>query len=244
MAMDKDTGEQVIKWMATSKYCSASMTLLEVVLGRRPVEGFSPEDLPRSFPQFRNCLDLVRAVPGIHGQLDKLRGCRGWAGLLDQWQELAFIADRDLAQGRSKDLSRRLTGNFIDAYPELAKGSRDQSRVFITYLPDEPDGIEDSPVSRLERSLRQSFGNQLLDGNQAVLLFCNTEKHPVSSTGKVEERHVRISNRLVFSVISSPTYPLEATINGRTIRITDAYTASISDARMPRPAIDKGPRAA
>lgn len=66
-------------------------------------------DAPHDPSDFGRCLRLVHAVPEVRECFPRIsRAVKPFAGILQNWDELVAIYERDKSKGRSNELYRRI----------------------------------------------------------------------------------------------------------------------------------------
>lgn len=98
----------IAQWFADDDTGTSSQTIAVIAMGAKKV-GKARMDAPHDPDDFGRCLRLVKRVPELREHFARIgKTVKAFAGILDNWDELVAIYERDRPTGRSQDLYRRI----------------------------------------------------------------------------------------------------------------------------------------
>lgn len=222
---------KVVDWLMSYNNCETSRLLYRVLTGEVSAANLDIRDFPATYSAFKNCYCLTRDVPELGSMLYKMRAVPGWDQLLEGWDELGQIVERDMANDASRELTRRL--GAIKHMAEYGVDLGAMPSVFTCYLPEEDDSLEAASKGKVLTHLRACYSRTILDDNKVILVINNDNLQPIDTDGVVGDTQLRLVAKLGFTVISKKDYPLNVKIGERTICINNACDARIFSSETP-----------
>ena len=96
-------------WVVNGDTGISSMTIWSVMMGRRPNVNFWPST-PLDPSDFGRCYRLLKVMPSWRARLSEVaKKYPEWRGLVDAWDELTALYERELPTGTAPVLYRRMS---------------------------------------------------------------------------------------------------------------------------------------
>ncbi|WP_175994841.1 hypothetical protein [Burkholderia vietnamiensis] len=97
--------KQIGNWLLSGDTGLSSETMAAIALGATKKAGIAPYD-PSDFGR---CYRLVKKVPEIRKAFPRIaKRVKTFSGIINDWDALCEIYERDLPTGRNEDLHRRI----------------------------------------------------------------------------------------------------------------------------------------
>jgi len=106
---------EAVEWLSNGERGASSDTMFTHIMGVDALRGLSPS-YPLDVGDFRRCRLLLESVPEVREGFPKMRSAgRHWVTLLDHWQELCDLMDREAPDWRLNQGWARGTQKMLDS---------------------------------------------------------------------------------------------------------------------------------
>lgn len=104
--MNKEISRKIGEWLISGQTGCSSTYMAGIMLGAdTETKSRWGASYPHDPSDFGRCLRLIEAVPEIKEHLHLMKECgEVWSKLVDNWDEMTRLYQRDLDTGRSEDL--------------------------------------------------------------------------------------------------------------------------------------------
>ncbi|WP_124829234.1 MULTISPECIES: hypothetical protein [unclassified Burkholderia] len=106
-ALNKQALQKIVRWYIAGDTGVSSESMVAVVARAKSLA--HELDAPYDPADFGRCYRLVKAVPEIRGRFSDIAAAiPTFKGILDNWNQLVAIYERDLPTGKSTELHQRI----------------------------------------------------------------------------------------------------------------------------------------
>lgn len=106
--INEEAAQRLVQWLFAGDTGVSSKTMAAIALGVTKGDSFG-NDAPHDPPDFGRCYRLVLAVPEIIDVFPEIgQRVPTFAGILEHWDELCALYERDLPKGSSEELYERI----------------------------------------------------------------------------------------------------------------------------------------